>query len=390
MRTNELHDTFLEAFHHTPDLLVQAPGRVNILGEHVDYNDGFVLPAAIDRAVFIHAKTTGDDCISLYAKDLGEQVTFRLLELAHKTDIQGKALPGWAEYPAGVAWSLHEAGFEVKGIQAAFTSDVPIGAGLSSSAAIEVGFGVVWQAFGDWQIERLELAKLCQLAENEYVGLACGLMDQFASACGVDGHALFFDTRSLEWDVAPLPDDIALIIADSRIRRSLTHSGYNDRRTACEKAVELLRAYLPGIRSLRDVSPTEFAAYAPFLPEIPAKRAEHVVKEIQRVQSAYKAMLRQDKQALGALISAGHKSLRNLYEVSTPELDTLVEISRKLEGCVGARLTGAGFGGCTINLVEVDQAESFMDGLKEDYFQATGRQSDVFRCRASEGAKVIY
>ncbi len=389
MNKNRLNTQFQDAFNQAPALLGRAPGRVNILGEHVDYNDGLVLPAAIDRAVHVHASPSNDDCISLVATDLSEQASFRLSDLDRKIDIDNQPLPGWALYPAGVAWSLRQAGLEVRGLRAAFTSDVPIGAGLSSSAAVEVAFGVIWQALGGWQIEPLDLALVCQRAENGYVGVSCGLMDQFASACGVEGHALCLDTRSLDWEPFPLPEGVDLIIADSGVRRSLTHSGYNERRADCEQAVESLRKYKPGILSLRDISTTEFAAYAPFLDEIPRKRAEHVVKEIQRVHSALSAMQRKDRQALGALMYAGHNSLRNLYEVSTPELDTLVALTRSIPGCIGARLTGAGFGGCTINLVEHKQADSFIEALQAGYLRETGRVATVYCCHASAGASVI-
>jgi galactokinase len=389
MSITDLRQTFSKIFGRPPELLVRAPGRVNILGEHVDYNDGLVLPAAIDRAVLIAASRSQDDRVSLVASDLEEQASFRLSDLSQKTDLMGQPLPGWARYPAGVAWALGEAGLGTSGIQAIYTSDIPIGAGLSSSAAVEVGFATLWQAIGGWQADRLRLAQISQRAENAYVGVSCGLMDQFASACGLEGHALCFDTRSLEWQPAPLPEGIALVIADSGVRRSLTHSGYNDRRAACEQAVEILRQYLPDIRALRDVQPTEFAALSAYLPEIPRKRAEHVVKEIQRVQSALNAMRRKDKQALGAIMYAGHSSLRNLYEVSTPELDQLVELSRGLPGCIGARLTGAGFGGCTINLVESDQATAFIEGLRAEYRPPDGGTAQVYLCHASAGASII-
>jgi galactokinase len=388
-RICNLQNSFGEAFVRTPALLVRAPGRVNLLGEHVDYNDGAVLPAAIDRAVYIAAAPSGNELVTLHALDLGYQATFDLSRLDGKLDANGRQLPGWAKYPAGVAWALKEGGLQVTGIQAAYTSDVPIGSGLSSSAAVEVGFGVLWEALGGWQIKRLKLAQICQKAENAYVGVSCGLMDQFASACGEEGQALYFDTRSLEWQPAPIPEGIALVIADSGVRRSLTHSGYNDRRAACEQAVEALRQWMPDIHSLRDVSITEFAAYGPYLPEIPRKRAEHIVREIARVESALRALQRSDHQALGALLYAGHTSLRNLYEVSTPELDTLVDLTRNLPGCIGARLTGAGFGGCTINLVEAQQAEAFIQGLKDGYQQATGRQAQVYLCHASQGASLF-
>lgn len=389
MDPNELRQTFEKTFGRPPQVVIRAPGRVNILGEHVDYNDGLVLPAAIDRQVLIAAAATGDRCATLHAIDLRQQVSFRLDELPGKITRSGKPLPGWASYPAGVAWSLDVAKLKVSGLQAVFTSDVPIGAGLSSSAAVEVGFAAVWEALGGWELPRLELAQLCQRAENQYVGVNSGLMDQFASACGLKGHALLFDTRSLEWQPAPIPDGIALVVADSGVRRSLTHSGYNDRRAACEQAVAELQKYMPHIRSLRDVKTTEFAALSPFISEIPRKRAEFIVKEIARVESAVSALERGDKQALGALLYAGHAGMKNLYEASTPEQDLLVELSRGLPGCIGARLTGAGFGGCTINLVEAAQAQAFIDGLKTGYAKETGLTPPVYLCYASDGVSKI-
>jgi len=388
MNWENLSKVFEQKFGKSPSLLARAPGRVNLLGEHVDYNQGLVLPAAIDRAVYLASAPSDDDCVTLCALDLDERTSFKLSELESKINRDGESLPTWASYPAGVAWALRASGLKIIGMQSVFTSDVPIGAGLSSSAALEVGFAVVWQALGGWKLDRMKLAQICQHAENEYVGVSCGLMDQFASACGVEGHALFFDTRSLEWHPAPLPTGTALVIADSGVRRSLTQSGYNERRTSCEQAVEELHKFMPTIQSLREVQPTDFAAYSIYLPEIPRKRAEHVVKEIVRVSSAMSALQREDKQAMGALMYAGHRSLRDLYEVSTPELDILVELTRKLPGCIGARLTGAGFGGCTVNLVEADQAEAFIQGLKDGYRQETGREAQVYLCRASQGASI--
>lgn len=384
---------FQQYFSVQPTLTVRSPGRVNLLGEHTDYNDGPVLPAAIDRAVLLAAAPFADShsssrIVHLYANNLESEVSFSLDNLLQKVDLKGNPLPAWAMYPAGVAWALQEAGLSVRGVRAAYASDVPIGAGLSSSAAVEVGFAVLWQALGGWEYDRLKLAVLCQRAENEYVGLSCGLMDQFACAMGVAGHALFFDTRSLEWEPAPLPPDSLVIIADSSQRRSLTTSAYNERRAACEEAVRLLQKSLPNITSLRDVKTTEFAAYGAFLPEVIRRRAEHVVKEIQRVQTAVIALKRGDKQTMGALMYAGHRSLRDLYEVSTPQLDTLVELTRSLPGTIGARLTGAGFGGCTVNLVEAEHATDFIQGLKEGYAKETGLEAQVFLCQASQGAHV--
>lgn len=379
---------FREKYERDPSLIVRAPGRVNLIGEHVDYNGGPVMPVAIDRVVHVAAAPHSERVVTIMALDLGEQVSFHLDRLSQKEDLDRRPLPVWARYPAGVAWSLLQAGYQVQGMVAAFTSNIPIGAGLGSSAAVEVGFATIWRAMGGWQIKPLELARLCQRAENSYVGVLCGLMDQFTSICGVEGHALYFDNRSLEYEPIQLPKGTAIVIADSGVRRNLTDSGYNERRESCGQAVELLRRYLRDLRSLREVSPQEYAAYSIGLPDVIRRRGEHVVKEIARVQSALNALRRQDERAFGALMYASHTSLREDYEVSTPELDTLVNLARKMPGIIGARLTGAGFGGCTVNLVHRQDVEAFITGMKEGYLQATGIDAQVFVCRASPGASI--
>ena len=382
----DIESIFRKRTGRPPFYLARAPGRVNLLGEHVDYNDGMVLPMALEQEVKLAAAPGQAGDVSLIALDLDEQVTFRLADLEARQDVAGKPLPGWALYPAGTAWSLQRAGLDLAGLTVAYSSDVPIGAGLSSSAAVEVGFATLWGAASGWKKDPLELARLCQIAENEYVGVACGLMDQFASACGVQGHALYFDTRSLAWQPEPLPENYAFVIADSGVRRSLSGSAYNDRRASCEQAVELLKKHIPSISALRDISPVEFAAYSDILPPITRRRAEHVVKEIARVETAASALRRADAQAFGALMYSSHASLRNLYEVSTPELDALVEIARQLPGCLGARLTGAGFGGCTVNLVKAPEMASFVSELQRKYNEQTGRQAKVYPTLAGPGA----
>lgn len=384
----ELVSQFEKMYGGVPEFLAKAPGRVNLLGEHVDYNGGPVLPAAIDRYVRLAVASNPEGIARLHALDLHQQVSFSLQSLEQKVDLAGRPLPGWAFYPAGVAWALQQAGLETPGMDAVYTSNVPIGSGLSSSAAVEVAFAVAWQALGGWELERMALARLCQRAENEFVGVSSGLMDQFASAHGVEGHALYFDTRSLEWEPIPMPQGTALVVADSGVRRSLATSAYNERRAACEQGLAILRQHLPGIQSLRDVSPIEFAAYSEFLPTVVRRRVEHVVKEIARVHSAVTALRSDERAAFGAIMYSGHASLRDLYEVSTPELDLLVEIARGLPGCYGARLTGAGFGGCTVNLVEEALAQEFSHQLEGEYHRRTGRQAQVYLCRASAGAAV--
>ncbi len=369
-------------------IFVTAPGRVNLLGEHIDYNGGAVLPAAIDRAVKISAAPRPGRSVRLHALDLGQSASFDLDHLEEKRDLEGKPLPGWARYPAGVAWALQRRGYSAPAFEAAFTSNIPIGSGLSSSAAIEVGFAALWQALGGWQATRMELAQISLEAEIQYVGLNCGLMDQFASANGVAGHVLYFNTSTLEFYPVPLPSGTVLVIANSSMRRSLTSSGYNERHAECEQALEILKTRLPGIHALCDVSPQELQQHAALLPEVIRKRAQHVVEECDRVERAVELLKAGDAAAFGELMYAGHASLRDLYEVSIPELDTLVALAAALPGCYGARLTGAGFGGCTVNLVAEERAESFVQGLKEGYLQATGRQAEVYLCHASDGVRV--
>jgi galactokinase len=378
---------FEQIFGQLPIVEMRAPGRVNLLGEHVDYNQGVVLPVAIDRVVTLAAAPTLDDKVTLNALDLGKQVIFRLSDVDKKCDLAGNPLPGWALYPAGVAWALQQAGLTLCGMQAIYTSDIPIGAGLSSSAAVEVAFATTWQTLSGFHLDKMSLAKHCQRGENAYVGVSSGLMDQFASACGVEGRVLCFDTRSLEWMPLKLPRGTSIVIADSGVRHSLATSAYNDRRSACEQAVKLLQKYLPKIHSLRDVSTVEFAAYSMYLPAEIAKRAEHVVKEIHRVDQAIIALRRGDATMFGGFMFASHKSLRDLYEVSIPELDSLVGIARGLPGIFGARMTGAGFGGFTVNLVEEKNATMFMQGLSEGYRNKTGRETKIYLCKASAGAE---
>lgn len=368
--------------------LVTAPGRVNLLGEHVDYNDGMVLPAAIDREVTVSANRLEGRQVRLTALDLKQSVTFDLDHLEAKKDVDGSPLPSWALYPAGVAWAIQKRGYPTSGLEAWYTSNVPIGSGLSSSAAVEVAFATLWRAMDGWQMSQMELAKMCQEAENKYVGVNSGLMDQFASSHGMEGHALYMDTRSLDWRPVPMPEGVSIVIADSKVRRSLASSAYNERRASCEEAVRLLQADLPNIRALRDVTPVQFHALAHKLPEEVRMRAQHVVEECARVEEAIVLLEAGDADGFGKLMFEGHASLRDLYEVSCPELDVLVESASKLPGCLGARLTGAGFGGCTVNLVREEDAEEFIRRLKEEYLKATNKQADVYLCHASRGPQV--
>ncbi|MGB4594888.1 MAG: galactokinase [Anaerolineaceae bacterium] len=380
-------ESFPSATKHAVEVL--SPGRVNMLGEHVDYNDGIVLPAAIDRYVRLVAKRLNEPILKLKATNFDREIDIPLDRLELKVDVRGEPLPSFGMYPAGVAWALQKAGFEPTGMEISYTSDIPIGAGLSSSAAVQVGFARVWDYFGGWSIPGLELAKLCQISENQYIGVQSGLMDQFACAMGVKDHVLKFDTRSFEWSAIKLPIDTSIILADSGVRRSLTNSAYNDRRADCEMAVKLLKKQLPEINSLRDVTPAQLKANLHHLPSRISLRALHVVNEIDRVQRSLKYLESNDAVGFGKLMYASHNSLKDLYEVSNPELDLLVSVASTLKGCYGARLTGAGFGGCTVNLVDTSKVDSFCVNLKNEYQRHTQKDLTIYRCQASDGASVV-
>jgi galactokinase len=380
---------FQKHFFNPPRYVARAPGRVNLLGEHVDYNDGFVLPAAIDRATYIAFSPASTDLTTIVAADFSEQAQFTPLTLPAKAQPGGSRLPEWALYPAGVAWALAGAGQSTPGMQAAFSSDVPRGSGLSSSASIEMAFGVACSTLGGWKLPPMQLALLGQKAENRYVGVNCGIMDQFSSACGEAGRILVLDCRSLEYRSLPLPENTAIVVADTSVRRKLTSGGYNERRAACEEAVRLLLPDLPGIQALRDVSVESFNRLSHKLPALVEKRARHVVEEIERTRKALPYLEQGRIDAFGRLMYACHVSLRDYYEVSTPELDKMVQIAQSLPGCLGARLTGAGFGGCTVNLVAHDQAEAFARSLGPEYERSTGLHPEIYICQASGGAGLL-
>ena len=388
-----LHETiianFQECFGEAPAYVVRAPGRVNLLGEHVDYNDGFVLPIAIDREVWLAFSPSDTDQTTLRAVDMSENASFTLQTLPAKTDTSGRDLPVWALYPAGVMWALKEAGLATPAIKGAYTSNVPQGSGLSSSAAVEMAFVLAWQTLGGWKRPPMERALLGQKAENQYVGVNCGIMDQFASACGERDRLLHLDCRSLEWHTLPLPNEIAIVIADTKMRRTLTSGEYNKRRADCAEAVRILSETLPGIKSLRDVSVDAFNQHASRLPERVEKRARHVVEEIERSAHAIPLLKEGNMQEFGKLINQCHASLRDLYQVSIPELDTMARVAQSLPGCYGARLTGAGFGGCTVNLVARESVDVFSKALAAGYEDETGFPPEIYICSASNGAELV-
>ena len=358
--------------------VVHAPGRVNLIGEHTDYNDGFVLPAAIDLGITIAFVPTDDRRVELTLAATGESVRIDL----HTIE---PASGRWIDYVAGTAWALAEAGLSTRGFRGLLASDLPVGAGLSSSAALELVSA--WALSGGERpdTDTMRLAQLAQRAENEHVGVACGLMDQFAVAFGVADHALLLDCRSLAHGVVPIPEGIRLVICDSGAPRALADSAYNVRRAECARAVAALRTLDPYVHALRDVAPELLEAGRDRLTDVEIWRARHVITENRRVLDTVEALAEGDLVAVGDALAASHRSLRDDFEVSSAPLDALVDIASAVDGVIGARLTGAGFGGCTINLVHEDAVAALQSAVASEYPKRTGLTATVYAVRTASG-----
>ena len=374
-------------------MVVRAPGRVNLIGEHTDYNEGFVLPAAIDRDVMIAVRARRDRVVRVRSLNFGETVEFTLDDVRYDHDHT------WSNYVRGTLLVLGEAGAPLPGMDMVVTGDVPAGAGLSSSAALEVATAVAAravaaQAAAGFHLDDRDLALKCQRAENSFVGVNCGIMDQLASALGKARHALFIDCRSYDCEPVPLPCDYPIVICDTGVRRGLRDSEYNLRRSQCEEAVMLLRGRGMHVRSLRDVSPRELARVETWLPEAVRARARHVVLENDRVARSVDALRAGRVGEFGRLMVDSHASLRDLYDVSCPELDAMVEVALDVPGVAGARMTGAGFGGCTVNLVHEDAVAEFRRTVLTRYVRKVNPsrlsfEPQVYVCRAEDGAGLI-
>ncbi len=383
LNLRQLHDAFATRFGAPPAFVVRAPGRVNLIGEHTDYNEGFVLPIAIDRATFVAARARVDRTIRVHSAQLDVEDRFSLDRIEHNPD------QPWSNYVRGVVKAIRSRDLPLSGADLLIDSQVPLGAGLSSSAALEVAVAYALQLLNDLDLLGEELALLAQGAEQSFVGMQCGIMDQFMAALGRAGHALLLDCRDLSYRLIPIPLRARVVVCDSGVRHSLVASEYNERRAACEQAVQLLRARLPRISALRDVTSAQLEANADLLPPVVHRRARHVVSEIERTLAAAAALERGDLAHFGALMDASHASLRDDYEVSIPELDTLVEIARRLPGCYGSRLTGGGFGGSTVSLVEEGAVDRFAADLVAGYRERLGREAQVLVCTPSEGVSRV-
>lgn len=379
----ELRDAFTMRFGAPPRLIVRAPGRVNLIGEHTDYNDGFVLPIAIDRATFVAARAREDRTVRVFSTNFDAEDHFTLDTISRSPD------QPWGDYVRGVVAGLMARDLRVTGADLLIASDVPLGAGLSSSASLEVAVGYAFQLLNDLNLLGEELALLAQGAENSFVGMQCGIMDQFMAALGRADHALLLDCRDLSYRTIPIPSDVRIVVCDSGIRHSLVGSAYNDRRASCEEAVRLLQAHLPKINALRDVTPEDLAAHAEHLPPVTLQRARHVVSEISRTLEAAAALEASDMAAFGALMHASHISLRDDYEVSVPEIDALVEIASGLPGCYGSRITGGGFGGSTVSMVRANAVDAFTTELARAYTERFQREARMLVCVPSDGASRV-
>lgn len=381
MDRKQLIESFKVRFGEAPTLWAQAPGRVNILGEHTDYNDGFVFPAAIDRHLSIAAGPRGDSRVRAYSVDFQQESVFPLAEPA-----RSEAEP-WSNYVRGVLEQYQKRGFDPPGMDLVLAGNVPVGAGLSSSAALEVAVAETVRALAGWDVDRVQLALLSQAAERQFVGVQCGIMDQFVSALAQTGTALFIDCRDLSYSAFPLSEGVSVVVCDSRVQRSLDASAYNQRRSECEQAVEELQPVLQGIKALRDVTPEQLEKHRGRLPEVVYRRARHVVYEDDRVLRGVRMLEQGELAGFGRLLYESHASLRDDYEVSCRELDELVELAREVEATLGARMTGAGFGGCTVNLVRSEGVEAFQGHVSRGYRQRTGKDCSIYVCAPSEGVR---
>ena len=370
----KVQQAFETRFGSSPTHLIRAPGRVNLIGEHTDYSGGFVMPLALEQAHWIAARPREDQTVVLHSLDYDDSTKVNLTE----PQLQ---LKGWQNYLNGVVWVLQEEKWLLSGWEGVMSGDVPQGAGLSSSAALETALIRAFAEFSGITWQPKIAAKLAQRAENEWVGVSCGIMDQLISACGVSGHALFIDCRNLDIQQVPLPEGLRIIILDTKTRRGLVDSHYNERHSQCKEASAIL-----GKTMLRDATLSDLEAKAAEMEPLLYRRAKHVITENERVLQAVKAMRSDDHQLLGQLMQDSHISLRDDFEVSSSALDEMVECALTAPGCLGARMTGAGFGGCAVALVTAEKEEEFVNSIRECYFKKTNLQPNIISCTPADGA----
>lgn len=379
----KVRQQFAEHMGRPPALVARGPGRVNLIGEHTDYNDGFVLPVAIDRAVFVAAAPRDDRLLRVWAAQFGEEMVLDL------DQARPSAAEEWGVYVLGMAAVLERDGYRLRGTDLVIDGDVPTAAGLSSSAALENAVGTALAAAAGGDLPPLRLAQLGQQTEHEFAGVNSGIMDQMISALGQAHHALLIDCRSYDYRAIPMPSQVRIVVCDSKVSRGLAASAYNQRRAECDEAVRQLSTVLPNIRALRDVTPEQLEQRQDLLSPVVLRRARHVVTENARTLEAAERLAAGDLDRFGVLMNESHRSLRDDYEVSSPQLDLLVATAQAVPGVYGARLTGAGFGGCTVSLVAPAAVEQMVEAVTAAYQNGFGRAPDVYVCTASDGARVL-
>ncbi|MGH9406359.1 MAG: galactokinase [Terriglobia bacterium] len=376
----DIVERFRNIFSREPEVVIAAPGRVNLIGEHTDYNEGFVLPAAIDRYCWYAGGKRDDRLVRAFAEDFSESAEFAL----DAPPVGG--MPRWSQYLQGISLLIEQSGQLLCGADLVLGGDVPREAGLSSSAAVEMGAVAFWKKLIPFDAAPVSLVKLAQRAERDFVGVPCGIMDQFVSGLGRKGHALFLDCRNLEHRQVPLGGNTKIVVCNSGVKRSLSQSEYRVRTAQCAQAVERLRASGLAVNSLRDVRCDDLGRAQDVLEGVLLRRARHVVTENQRVLRAVRALEAEDLADFGGLMNQSHASLRDDYEVSSQELDKLVELAQAQPGVYGARMTGAGFGGCTVNLVRSEAAESFVEAVGDGYQKALGLKAEIYLLETADGA----
>jgi galactokinase len=380
MDSTELAQRFTGMFGAQPRIF-RAPGRVNLIGEHTDYNDGFVMPSAIGLYTRVAISPREDRRLLIRSEQFPGQFAFDL------DDLPQQSLGDWCDYVLGIAVVLRQAGYPLRGANLLVHGEIPIGGGLSSSAAIEVASALALMSSNDVALPSVQVAKLCQRSENTFIGARVGIMDQFVSCLGKAGHALLLDCRSLEFELIPIPERVRTVICNTMVKHQHASGEYNRRREECEEAVKLLAKWYPDLRALRDLSSRQLVQHSDEIPPGIFKRCRHVVEENERVIDGARCLRAGDLNGFGALMRESHVSLRDLYEVSCRELDLMVEFAEGLPGYYGGRMTGGGFGGSTINLVEEVNTGAFADEISRRYQQAVGIKPAVYVCSAVDGAK---
>ncbi len=378
-RIDSLTATFRRLYGGSPQVF-RAPGRVNLIGEHTDYNDGFVMPAAVDFYTWVAVGKRSDRRLRVYSDQFEENVELSLDALA------GEPRKHWSDYVRGVAAVLEATGHSLTGADLVIHGEVPLGAGLSSSAALEVSTALALLSGSNVTLPPLDLVKICQRAEHQYAGTRCGIMDQFIATFGRAGHALMLDCRSLDYQLLPIPKDVRLVICNSMVKHELAAGEYNRRRADCETAVKILQQEMKGVHALRDVTLRDLEKHSQQLPETVYRRSRHVISENLRVLAAAEAIQSGHLSRFGELMYESHNSLRDDYEVSCKELDLLVGLASACDGVYGARMTGGGFGGCTINLVRAPAVDGCRQRITEEFEKATGKTPEVYVCTAAQGA----